>query len=209
MTLLALRDISKDFGIKEILRSASFSIEEGDRVGLIGTNGSGKSTLLKMIAGLEPIDGGEVWKNASSKIVYLPQQPDLNDELTVLEQVFADSGDSMALVREYELISARLATATGDTDQLMAMLSRVSQQIDQANAWELETQAKVVLTKLGIEDFNVKIETLSGGYRKRVAIATALLSDPDLILMDEPTNHLRSEERRVGKECRSRWSPYH
>ncbi|MEO0349716.1 MAG: ABC-F family ATP-binding cassette domain-containing protein [Cyanobacteria bacterium P01_A01_bin.15] len=190
MTLLALRDISKDFGIKEILRSASFSIEEGDRVGLIGTNGSGKSTLLKMIAGLEPIDGGEVWKNASSKIVYLPQQPDLNDELTVLEQVFADSGDSMALVREYELISARLATATGDTDQLMAMLSRVSQQIDQANAWELETQAKVVLTKLGIEDFNVKIETLSGGYRKRVAIATALLSDPDLILMDEPTNHL-------------------
>ena len=191
MTLLALRDISKDFGIKEILRNASFSIEEGDRVGLIGTNGSGKSTLLKMIAGLESVDGGEIWKNASSKIVYLPQQPDLSDELTVLEQVFADSGDSMALVREYELISARLAaTATGDTDQLMAMLSRVSQQIDQANAWELETQAKVVLTKLGIEDFNVKIETLSGGYRKRVEIATALLSEPDLILMDEPTNHL-------------------
>lgn len=190
MTLLALRDISKDFGIKEILRHASFSIEEGDRVGLIGTNGSGKSTLLKMIAGLEPIDGGKLWKNASSKIVYLPQQPDLAEERTVLEQVFADSGDSMALVREYELISARLAEATGDTDQLMSMLSRVSQQIDQANAWELETQAKVVLTKLGIEDFNAKIGTLSGGYRKRIAIATALLADPDLILMDEPTNHL-------------------
>ncbi len=190
MTLLALRDIGKDFGIKEILRNASFSIEEGDRVGLIGTNGSGKSTLLKMIAGLEPIDSGEIWKNASSKIVYLPQQPDLDEERTVLEQVFADSGDSMALVREYELISAKLAEATGDTDQLMAMLSRVSQQIDQANAWELETQAKVILTKLGIEDFNAKIGTLSGGYRKRIAIATALLSEPDLILMDEPTNHL-------------------
>ncbi|NEQ51481.1 MAG: ABC-F family ATP-binding cassette domain-containing protein [Leptolyngbya sp. SIO3F4] len=190
MTLLALKDISKDFGIKEILRDASFSIEEGDRVGLIGTNGSGKSTLLKMIAGIEPIDSGEVWKNASSKIVYLPQQPDLDEELTVLEQVFADSGDSMALVREYELISAKLAENTGDTDQLMAMLSRVSQQIDQANAWELETQAKVVLSKLGIEDFGVKIATLSGGYRKRVAIATALLAEPDLILMDEPTNHL-------------------
>ena len=191
MTLLALRDISKDFGIKEILRDASFSIEDGDRVGLIGTNGSGKSTLLKMIAGLEPIDSGEIWKNASSKIVYLPQQPDLDEELTVLEQVFADSGDSMALVREYELISARLAEAKGDdANQLMAMLSRVSQQIDQANAWELETQAKVVLTKLGIEDFNIKVGTLSGGYRKRVAIATALLAEPDLILMDEPTNHL-------------------
>ncbi|MEM8613702.1 MAG: ATP-binding cassette domain-containing protein [Cyanobacteria bacterium P01_H01_bin.105] len=190
MTLLALRAIHKDFGIKEILRDASFSIEEGDRVGLIGTNGSGKSTLLKMIAGLEPIDSGEVWKNASSKIVYLPQQPELDEERTVLEQVFADSGDSMALVREYELISTRLAESAGDTAQLMAMLSRVSQQIDQANAWELETQAKVVLTKLGIEDFNVKIGTLSGGYRKRIAIATALLAEPDLILMDEPTNHL-------------------
>ena len=141
MTLLALRDIHKDFGIKEILRDASFSIEEGDRVGLIGTNGSGKSTLLKMIAGLEPIDKGDIWKNASSKIVYLPQQPDLDEERTVLEQVFADSGDSMALVREYELISTRLAESSEDTDQLMAMLSRVSQRIDQANAWELETQA--------------------------------------------------------------------
>ncbi|MBT9311841.1 ABC transporter ATP-binding protein [Leptothoe kymatousa] len=190
MTLLALRDINKDFGIKEILRDASFSIEEGDRVGLIGTNGSGKSTLLKMIAGIEPIDSGEIWKNASSKIVYLPQQPELDDERTVLEQVFADSGDSMALVREYELISAKLAEADGDSNQLMSMLSRVSQQIDQANAWELETQAKVVLSKLGIEDFKVKVGTLSGGYRKRVAIATALLSEPDLILMDEPTNHL-------------------
>ena len=177
MTLLALRDISKDFGIKEILRDASFSIEDGARVGLIGTNGSGKSTLLKMIAGLEPIDSGEIWKNASSKIVYLSQQPDLDEVLTVLEQVFADSGDSMALVRQYELISARLAEAKGDdANQLMSMLSRVSQQIDQANAWELETQAKVVLTKLGIEDFNVKVGTLSGGYRKRVAISTALLA---------------------------------
>ena len=191
MTLLALKDVSKDFGIKEILRQASFSIEEQDRIGLIGTNGSGKSTLLKMIAGLEPIDSGDVWQNSSSNIVYLPQQPDLDEERTVLEQVFADSGDSMALVREYEIISAKLAKAKPEeTEQLMTMLSRVSQQIDQANAWELESQAKVVLTKLGIEDFNVKVGTLSGGYRKRIAIATALLAEPDLILMDEPTNHL-------------------
>ena len=125
------------------------ALKKGTGWGLIGTNGSGKSTLLKMIAGIEPIDSGEIWKNASSKIVYLPQQPDLDEELTVLEQVFADSGDSMALVREYELISAKLADSTGDTNQLMAMLSRVSQQIDQANAWELETQAKVVLSQLG------------------------------------------------------------
>ncbi|HIK45701.1 MAG TPA: ABC-F family ATP-binding cassette domain-containing protein, partial [Leptolyngbyaceae cyanobacterium M65_K2018_010] len=86
MTLFTLRSVHKDFGIKEILRDASFSLEQGEKVGLIGTNGSGKSTLLKMIAGLEPFDGGEVWKNPGAKVVYLPQQPDFEAEHTVLEQ---------------------------------------------------------------------------------------------------------------------------
>jgi ATP-binding cassette subfamily F protein uup len=190
MTLFTLRAVKKDFGIKEILKEASFSIEEGDRVGLIGANGSGKSTLLKMIAGLEPIDGGEIWRNSGARIIYLPQQPDLTDELTVLEQVFADTGEQMALVREYEDISHRLASNQGDTDKLMAQLSAVSQKIDAANAWELESTAKTVLSRLGIEDFEAKISTLSGGYRKRIAIAAALLTHPDVLLMDEPTNHL-------------------
>jgi ATP-binding cassette subfamily F protein uup len=190
MTIFTARSLKKDFGIKEILRDATFSLEEGDKVGLIGTNGSGKSTLLKMMAGLEPIDGGDVWVNAGSAIVYLPQQPSLNEENTVLEQVFADSGEQMALVREYESISKQLAHDHGQTDELMAKLSHVSQRIEAANAWELETKAKVVLSKLGIEDFDAKIATLSGGYRKRIAIAAALLSEPDLLLMDEPTNHL-------------------
>lgn len=190
MTIFTVRSLKKDFGIKEILRDASFTLEEGDKVGLIGTNGSGKSTLLKMIAGLEPIDGGALWVNSGAKIVYLPQQPDLNDDYTVLEQVFADSGEQMALIREYEAISSRLAHGQGNTDDLMTQLSRVSQRIEAANAWELETKAKVILSKLGIEDFDAKISTLSGGYRKRIAIATALLSEPDVLLMDEPTNHL-------------------
>jgi ATP-binding cassette subfamily F protein uup len=190
MTLFSLRSLHKDFGIKEILRDASFSLEEGDKVGLIGTNGSGKSTLLKMVAGLEPIDRGEVWVNSSAKIVYLPQQPDLDDSRTVLEQVFADSGEKLALVREYEDISHRLAHGQGDADKLMSQLSSVSQRIDMAGAWELETDAKVILSQLGIEDFEAKIADLSGGYRKRIAIATALLSQPDVLLMDEPTNHL-------------------
>ncbi|MBF2079767.1 MAG: ABC-F family ATP-binding cassette domain-containing protein [Synechococcales cyanobacterium T60_A2020_003] len=190
MTIFTVRSLKKDFGIKEILRDASFTLEEGDKVGLIGTNGSGKSTLLKMIAGLEPIDGGDLWVNSGAKIVYLPQQPDLNDDYTVLEQVFADSGEQMALIREYEAISSRLAHGQGNTDDLMTQLSRISQRIEAANAWELETKAKVILSKLGIEDFDAKIATLSGGYRKRIAIATALLSEPDVLLMDEPTNHL-------------------
>lgn len=190
MALFTLRSLQKDFGIKEILKDASFSIEEGDKVGLIGTNGSGKSTLLKIIAGLEPKDGGELWVNSSAKIVYLPQQPDLDENRTVLEQVFADSGEQMALVREYEELSDKLAHAQGNTEKLMAQFSSVSQRMEMAGAWELETNAKVVLTKLGIEDFDATIGNLSGGYRKRIALATALLSDPDVLLMDEPTNHL-------------------
>lgn len=190
MTIFTLRSLKKDFGIKEILKDASFSLDEGDKVGLIGTNGSGKSTLLKMIAGLEPIDAGEIWVNSGSKIVYLPQQPDLDENHTVLEQIFADSGEQMALVREYEEISDKLAHGHGDHDKLMSRLSSVSQRMEEVGAWELETNAKVILSKLGIEDFEAKIGDLSGGYRKRIALATALLSEPDVLLMDEPTNHL-------------------
>ena len=190
MALFSLRSLKKDFGIKEILRDASFSLDEGDKVGLIGTNGSGKSTLLKMIAGLEPIDGGELWVNSSAKIIYLPQQPDLDDSLTVLEQVFADSGEQLALVKQYEAISDKLAHGDGDTEMLLSKLSSVSERMDTLGAWELETNAKAILTKLGIHDFEAKISGLSGGYRKRIAIATALLSEPDVLLMDEPTNHL-------------------
>ncbi|MCC3605555.1 MAG: ABC-F family ATP-binding cassette domain-containing protein [Microcoleus sp. PH2017_29_MFU_D_A] len=190
MTIFTLRSIKKDFGIKELLTNASFSLDEGDKVGLIGTNGSGKSTLLKMIAGLESIDSGDRWVNPGSTIVYLPQQPDLDESHTVLEQVFADSGEQMALVREYEEISDELSHGKGDTDKLMARLSTVSARIDEVGAWDLETKAKLILTKLGIEDFHAKIGDLSGGYRKRIALATALLSEPDVLLMDEPTNHL-------------------
>ncbi|MEG4849504.1 ABC-F family ATP-binding cassette domain-containing protein [Microcoleus sp. B5-D4] len=190
MTIFTLRSIKKDFGIKELLTDASFSLDEGDKVGLIGTNGSGKSTLLKMIAGLESIDSGDRWVNPGSTIVYLPQQPDLDENHTVLEQVFADSGEQMALVREYEEISDQLSHGKGDTDKLMARLSAVSERIDEVDGWDLETKAKLILTKLGIEDFDAKIADLSGGYRKRIALATALLSEPDVLLMDEPTNHL-------------------
>lgn len=190
MALFTLRSLRKDFGIKEILKDASFSLDEGDKVGLIGTNGSGKSTLLKIIAGLEHSDGGELWLNSSAKIIYLPQQPDLNEELTVLEQVFADSGEQMALVKEYEEISDKLSHGHGDQDRLLDQLSRVSERMDQTGAWDIETNAKIVLTKLGIDDLEAKIGSLSGGYRKRIAIASALLSAPDVLLMDEPTNHL-------------------
>jgi ATP-binding cassette subfamily F protein uup len=189
MSIITLQSVKKDFGIKEILKDATFSIDSTDKVGLIGTNGSGKSTLLKMIAGLEPIDGGEILTNSAAKIIYLPQQPDINENLTVLEQVFADSGEQTTLVKEYEDISHKLAQHPEDAG-LMSRLSQIMQRMEATGAWELETNAKIILTQLGIADFDVKVGTLSGGYRKRIALATALLAEPDVLLMDEPTNHL-------------------
>lgn len=190
MSVLTLRSVKKDFGIKEIVRNGSFTLETGEKVGLIGTNGSGKSTLLKMIGGLESIDDGELIRASGSRMIYLPQQPDLDPERTVLEQVFADSGKQMSLVKEYEQLSEQLAHSNGNSDAVMARLSKVTQKMDSIDAWDLETKAKIILTKLGIQDLNAKIQQLSGGYRKRIALATALLAEPDALLMDEPTNHL-------------------
>ncbi len=189
MSIFTLQSVKKDFGIKEILNDASFSLDITDKVGLIGTNGSGKSTLLKMIAGLEPIDGGQIIVNPGVRIVYLPQQPEMDENHTVLEQIFADSNEQMALIREYEELSHKLAHTPEDT-QLLGRLSRVTHQMEVTGAWDLETNAKIILTQLGIEDFDARIGNLSGGYRKRIALAAALLSEPDVLLMDEPTNHL-------------------
>ena len=192
MGVITLRSVKKDFGIKEILKDATFSLNADEKVGLIGTNGSGKSTLLKMIAGIEPIDGGEIVVNPGAKVIYLPQQPDVDESRTVLEQIFADSSEQMNLVREYEEISDKLAKNPED-NQLLSRLSEVTQRMDMVGAWEVETNAKIILSQLGITDFDVKVGTLSGGYRKRIALATALLSEPDLLLMDEPTNHLDAD----------------
>lgn len=189
MSIFTLQSVQKDFGIKEILKDANFSLDATDKVGLIGTNGSGKSTLLKMIAGLESIDSGQLLVNSGARVVYLPQQPDLNENYTVLQQVFADSGEQMTLVREYEELSHKLAHTPEDS-QLMARFSQVMQRMEATGAWELETKAKIILSKLGIEDFDALISNLSGGYRKRIALAAALLSEPEVLLMDEPTNHL-------------------
>ncbi len=189
MSIVTLQSVQKQFGLKTLLNQASFSLDITDKVGLIGTNGSGKSTLLKMIAGLEPPDGGQILVNSGIRTVYLPQDPELDESHTVLEQVFADSGEDMNLVRDYEQISAQLVHDP-ENIALSTRLSDISHRMDACGAWELETKAKIILTKLGIEDMDARIGTLSGGYRKRVALAAALLSEPDALLMDEPTNHL-------------------
>ena len=194
MSLVTFQSVNKDFGIKEVLRDGSFSIEPNDKVGVIGVNGSGKSTLMKMIGGLEPIDNGQRLTKSGARLVYLPQQPDVDEDLTVLDQVFADCGKQMQLVREYEALTHKMSHAAPDElEKLMNRLATVSEKMETEGAWDLETNAKIILSKLGIEDFEARVGDLSGGYRKRIALATALMSDPDLLLMDEPTNHLDAE----------------
>ncbi|MEL7520512.1 MAG: ABC-F family ATP-binding cassette domain-containing protein, partial [Cyanobacteria bacterium J06553_1] len=194
MSLITFQSVNKDFGIKEVLRDGSFSIEPDDKVGVIGVNGSGKSTLLKMMGGMEPIDNGQRLTKSGARLVYLPQQPDIDENLTVLDQVFADCGPQMKLVREYEELTHKMSHSSGkDLNKLMNRLAVVGEKMETEGAWDLETNAKIILSKLGIEDFEVRVGDLSGGYRKRIALATALMSDPDLLLMDEPTNHLDAE----------------
>ena len=149
MTLITLQNINKDFGIKEILRDGSFSIEEDDKVGLIGVNGSGKSTLLKAIAGIESFDSGTVTVKSGSKIVYLPQQPNLNESRTVLDEVFNDSSEKLKIVRQYEELSQKIESDISDAERtkLSDRLTRIMEKMDAMDAWELETKAKIILSK--------------------------------------------------------------
>ncbi|MGB7247979.1 MAG: ABC-F family ATP-binding cassette domain-containing protein, partial [Phormidesmis sp.] len=143
---------------------------------------------------MEPIYSGQRLTKSGARLVYLPQQPDIDEDLTVLDQVFADCGEQMQLVREYEALSHKMSHPdTQDLDALMNRLAVVGEKMESEGAWDLETNAKIILSKLGIEDFEARVGDLSGGYRKRIALATALMSDPDLLLMDEPTNHLDAE----------------
>lgn len=192
MSIFTLKSVKKDFGIKQILRDATFSIDETDKVGLIGTNGSGKSTLLKMLAGLEPIDSGEFQVNQNARSVYLPQQPEVDESNTILEQVLASSGEQIQLIQEYETLSEKLATDPENT-QLLSRFSNITQKMDAMGTWDLDTKAKIILDKLGLPDHHRPVKNLSGGERKRVALTAALLSDPDALLMDEPTNHLDAD----------------
>lgn len=183
MNLLNAENISKSYSEKQLFTDISIGISEGDKIGVIGINGTGKSTLLKVIAGIEQQDEGTVIKSNSVNIEYLPQNPDFNSEATVLEQVFSGSSPVIKLIKEYEEAIERKDTKS---EKLMELTRRM----DAANAWTLESEAKTILTKLGVLNFDEKIGSLSGGQKKRVALASVLLKPSELLILDEPTNHL-------------------
>ena len=195
MTILSVENLGKNFGIKPLFDGLTFGLEERDRVGRIGANGSGKTTLLRIIAGEEVADSGRVMLAGNPIVGYLPQNPPFNAEQTVLDAIFTASSETMRLLADYEHACAELAAA-GPEDNSAAVLERMTalaSKLESAGAWELETNATVVLAKLGITDTSALMGTLSGGQRKRVALAHALIERPDLLILDEPTNHLDAE----------------
>ncbi|WP_151736127.1 ABC-F family ATP-binding cassette domain-containing protein ['Paenibacillus yunnanensis' Narsing Rao et al. 2020] len=189
MNIMTVEHLSKSYGDKVLFRDASFGMDERDKIGVIGVNGTGKSTLLKIIAGLDTPDEGQIAVGNNVRVQYLAQNPPYDPDHTVLQQVFAGDDPALALMREYMEVLAGLERSPGDA-VLENRLVRLGQEIDAAGAWQLESEAKTVLTKLGITDFGARMETLSGGQRKRVAMAAALITPSELLILDEPTNHI-------------------
>lgn len=192
MNLLTAENIVKSYGERILLNKISFGIGEGEKVGVIGINGTGKSTFLKILAGMEQADDGKITTTNGIKIEYLPQSPAFDDNATVLEQVFKGNSPIMALIKEYETALQMLNKNTQDTNLQKKVMS-LSSRMDASGAWSIESEAKNILTRLKIFDFDAVVGTLSGGQRKRIALASALINPADLLILDEPTNHIDSD----------------
>lgn len=192
MVLLEARNLSCSFGERVLFDHLNLSINEGDKIGLIGTNGVGKSTLLKQLAGIDTAKDSEFLTSNQLVMEYLPQNQPMDDDNTILDQVFQGTSPLLAVVRRYEDALARVS-ATPDDEAATQALLEAQDAMDRESAWQLESNAKSILHRLGIDDASQKIATLSGGMRKRVALAAALIRPANLLLLDEPTNHLDYE----------------
>lgn len=192
MSLIRVEGLSKTFGEKALFHSIDFTIEAGDRIGLLGVNGTGKSTLLKVLAGVEGKEAGTLFHANDFTIEYLAQQPELPDNETVLHYIFKSESELLRTVARYEEGLAKLEQNPMD-ERLQSNLITLQAHMDKVDGWEASTQAKTILSKLGVFDLTAPLSTLSGGQKKRVAIARSLIQPVDLLLLDEPTNHLDHE----------------
>ncbi|KRM02687.1 ATP-binding cassette domain-containing protein [Limosilactobacillus gastricus] len=189
MQTLRADNLTSTYGEKTLFKDVSFIINENDRIGLIGTNGSGKTSLLNVIAGLTNAEQGTITKPSDYTIGYLQQQPNLDPQKTVTEAVFASDQAVFKLIRRYHQALDEFSQHPEDPQAIEAY-TKLQVQMDQANAWEAESQIKTILTQLHLTDLDRKISELSGGQLKRVGLAVVLIQHPDLLILDEPTNHL-------------------
>lgn len=186
--ILSAENMSFSYGDRVLFKNINFNVEEGDKVGIIGVNGTGKSTFLKMIANRDA-GGGKMIIPGTVIMEYLPQDPPFEPQATVLEQIFKGDSPLMVLLRKYET-AVEEAVAHPDDVKLQKVLLDLQQEMDNKYAWQLESEAKAVLHQLGITNLQQKMEELSGGQRKRVALAGVLVRPSDLLILDEPTNHM-------------------
>lgn len=189
--ILTVENLSKSYGEKILFENINFTIDNGDKIGLVGVNGTGKSTFIKTIAGVITPDYGSIIKARGLQIESLLQDAELEPDNTVLMEVFKGNQPIMKVLAQYE--QALKVSETENNKLLQDEVLKLSQEIDKLDGWKIESDAKIVLTKLGITDFSQKIKNLSGGQKKRVALAASLINICDLLILDEPTNHLDSE----------------
>ncbi|MEO9477861.1 MAG: ABC-F family ATP-binding cassette domain-containing protein [Cyclobacteriaceae bacterium] len=186
MNYLSVEGLAKSYDERQLFENLTIGLDQGQKAALVGVNGCGKSTLLKIIAGLEKPDRGVVSFRKGIRVSILPQNPVFEDSDNVVQAVFSEDIDELNVIRDYELA---LHKATIDPDNAPD-ISPLLERMDQLNAWDYESQVKQMLGELGIHDLEQKMGELSGGQRKRVAMARALIVKPDFLILDEPTNHL-------------------
>lgn len=180
-SFLQINSLTKSVGDRILFQNVTLGIYEGDKIGLIAKNGMGKTTLLRCLAGIETPDSGDIVYRNDLKVSYLEQTPDLPGDLTVLESAFIHESPATKAVKEYEM-----AVISGNQEQMMSAM----QKMDSADAWSYEDRLKQLLTQFRITDLMQKVSTLSGGQKKRLALARVILDEPEFLILDEPTNHL-------------------
>ncbi len=188
MNYLSIKELSKSYGDKILFNKISLGLHKGEKTALIAGNGTGKSTLLKIIAGKEDPDGGEVVMRNGITLGFLPQQPSFDESLTIDELITGSHSDVLAVIKEYE--DALQFQAENHTKGAQQRVEQATAQMDIKKAWDYERRLKQILTKFSVTHLNQKVATLSGGQKKRLALALVLLDEPHILLLDEPTNHL-------------------